>query len=309
MEQLFERITIDSGKHGPHVLITAGVHGDELEPIIAVRELIQQIPPLLQKGKITFVPVVNESAYKLRQRCGSDGMDLARTCPGKSEGSITEKVAFEVSQLIQTADYYIDLHTGGRIFNIHPLVGYMLHDSQKVLSMQQEMAKAFGLPVVWGTDNRAEGRTLSVARDANVPAIYVEYGGPDPISAKIVKAYVEGCLRVLGLLAIISFENIQVEQDGLYWVEDGRLNNGHLQTKTPAPVEGIFFPNVKVGTPVRKGELWGVIQDPTSRQVKIKTEAEGLVLFMRVQGHVQVNDSLGGLLPISQPGKIIFHEQ
>lgn len=310
MEPLFERIILDSGAPGPHVLITAGVHGDELEPIIAVRQLCEHTPLSLTKGKITLVPIVNESAYKLRERCGSDGLDLARTCPGNSQGSITEKVAFEVSEFIQQADYYVDLHTGGRIFDIFPLAGYMLHDSSKVLSVQREMARAFGFPVIWGTDNRAEGRTLSVARDAHVPAIYVEYGGPDPISAKIVKAYVEGCLRVLSFLGIVSGETVDESNRSLYWVEDNRLNNGHLQTKTPAPAEGIFFPAVQVGSSVRKGDLWGVIQDPsTSRQVVVNSEADGLVLFTRVRGPVKVSESLGGLLPITQPGKIVFDEQ
>lgn len=39
------------------------------------------------------------------------------------------------------------------------------------------MARAFGLPLIWGTDPTLPGRSLSVARDANVPAIYAEYLG------------------------------------------------------------------------------------------------------------------------------------
>jgi hypothetical protein len=30
-------------------------------------------------------------------------------------------------KLIRSADYYIDLHTGGTEFSIYPLAGYMLH--------------------------------------------------------------------------------------------------------------------------------------------------------------------------------------
>ena len=39
------------------------------------------------------------------------------------------------------------------------------------------MARAFNLPLIWGTDASLEGRSLSVARDAAVPAIYAEYLG------------------------------------------------------------------------------------------------------------------------------------
>ena len=309
MNKLFETYQADSGNPGPRVLITAGVHGDEYEPIIAAQKLVEEIPGLLQNGSVTIVPIVNASAYKNKNRCGEDGLDLARTCPGRADGTITEQVAFQVSKLIKKADYYIDLHTGGKIFNIFPLAGYMLHSSEQVLDAQQKMAKAFGLSVVWGTDRHAEGRTLSVARDANVPAIYVEYGGPEPVSANIIKEYAEGCLNVLTSLYMLSREQQRTESF-LYWVEDHRLNNGHLQAKTPAPVDGIFVPAVQVGIIVRNGDIWGVIQNPVTReQTEINVEGDGLVLFTRIKGFVKKDDSLGGLLPITKPGKITFDEQ
>ena len=37
--------TITGTKDGPSLLITAGVHGDEFEPMAAVRRLIGQIEP------------------------------------------------------------------------------------------------------------------------------------------------------------------------------------------------------------------------------------------------------------------------
>ena len=82
--------------------------------------------------------------------------------------------------------------------------GYMLHPDATVLDWQRKMAVAFGLPIVWGTDYRFNGRSLSVARDAKVPAIYTEYlggGGCDPDG---VEAYVEGCLNVLALVGVLD---------------------------------------------------------------------------------------------------------
>lgn len=309
MKSLFEIHTIDSGKTGPEVLITAGVHGDEYEPMITAGKLVDELPVMLQRGRVIIIPCVNESAYQLRSRCGADGLDLARTCPGNQHGSITEQVAFQVSKLIGHATYYIDLHTGGKIFDIFPLAGYMLHSSPQVLDAQRKMAEAFRLPVIWGTDSRAEGRTLSVARDANVPAIYVEYGGPDPISARIVKEYAEGCRRVLESLDMLHWED-PVEKTFLYWVEDHRINNGHLQSKTPAPRAGIFIPEVELGRTVQTGDLWGTVRDPVSgEESTIRADSDGLVLFTRVSGNVKREDSLGGLLPITKPGKIVFNEQ
>src|SRR5216110_2019341 len=107
---------------GPRLLITAGVHGDEYEPMAAVRELIRQLQSRELRGSVTLVPVVNEPAFARTARTAEDGLDLARTCPGRADGSITERIAHVLSELIRSADYYIDLHTGGTRLRVQPLV-------------------------------------------------------------------------------------------------------------------------------------------------------------------------------------------
>ena len=73
---------------GPHVLITGGVHGDEFEPMAAVRRLIGLLRATPLRGRVTLVPVVNEPAFRLGRRTAEDGLDLARTCPGRKDGSV-----------------------------------------------------------------------------------------------------------------------------------------------------------------------------------------------------------------------------
>lgn len=63
---------------GPAVLITAGVHRDEYEPMIAANQLKSELKGLIKSGTVTFVPVVNDAAYDNNSRCGDDGLDLAR---------------------------------------------------------------------------------------------------------------------------------------------------------------------------------------------------------------------------------------
>ena len=45
---------------GPRVLITGGVHGDEFEPMAAIRRLACEIPADKLRGSLTLIPVVNE---------------------------------------------------------------------------------------------------------------------------------------------------------------------------------------------------------------------------------------------------------
>lgn len=296
----------ESPNKGPHVLITAGVHGDEYEPILAVHNLIEILDSKMINGVVTLVPVVNHSAYLLNQRCGSDGIDLARACPGNSSGSITERVASQISALIADSDYYIDLHTGGLIYNISPFAGYLLHESEEVLNKQQEMAKAFNLPVIWGTNANIQGRTLSVARDANIPAIYAEYGGGGSAQKEIVHSYQQGCLNILKTLGMIADDSDEVSKMNC-WVEDYTPDNGNLQVKMPSPVDGIFQPSVDLGNIINKGDVWGEILNPINKKTtEVRAEQDGLVFLIRSIAKVKMGDSLGGVLPITKNGKVVI---
>src|SRR5205823_9822834 len=141
-------------------------------------------------------------------------------------GSITERTAHALSELIRAADYYIDLHTGGATLSVWPMAGYMLHSNSSVLAQQRAMARAFNLPVVWGTDPQLEGRSLSVARDAGIPAIYVEYLGGGPHCSAGVTALVEGCLNVMAWLGMIY--RAAATSKVQFLAEDPRPGSGHM---------------------------------------------------------------------------------
>ena len=93
-----------TGDAGPHLLITAGVHGDEYEPMAAVRALAQRFDARTLRGRVTLVPIVNQSAFARAARCGDDGLDLARVCPGDVDGSVTMKAAAALTRMIGEAD-------------------------------------------------------------------------------------------------------------------------------------------------------------------------------------------------------------
>lgn len=293
-------------KPGPHLLITGGVHGDEWEPMQAIRQLIRELDPAQLAGKITLVPVVNEAAFSRGERTAEDNLDLARTCPGREDGSITQRIAAALSALIRTADYYIDLHTAGTVFQLLPLAGYCLHTDPQVLAATRRMGMAFNLPIVWGTNARLDGRSLSVARDANIPAIYVEHGGGGTCDPQRVSECVAGCLNVareLGLLASQPGSASRVE----YLVEDDRDNSGHLQAQCQASVAGYFHPEVSLGDVVAKGQTIGQIWSPLGESLAtIRAYDAGTVLLLRSFPSVQPGDPLVVLLPITQPGSATF---
>jgi predicted deacylase len=290
-------LSIPGSHPGHHLLITGGIHGDEFEPMAAIRRLASAPELANLRGKLTLVPVVNEAAFARCSRVADDGLDLARTCPGRPRGSITEQTAHALSELIRSADYYIDLHTGGTTLSVWPLTGYMLHPRADVLEKQRSMARAFNLPVIWGTDASLNGRSLSVARDANIPAIYAEYIGGGSTSPAGIEAYIRGCLNVMASLGMLDLP--QPSSNVQFVVEDPRPNSGHMQSSYPAPADGYFEPAVELGQPISIGQPLGWIIDPLGHaRHEILAAQTGHILVLRNCPSVHTNDSLAVILEL-----------
>jgi predicted deacylase len=227
------------------------------------------------------------------QRTAEDGLDLARVCPGDINGSITRRIAAELSGMIHSADFYIDLHTGGRFYDILPLAGYTLHSDMQILEAQRRMAQAFNLPLVWGTNPNLDGRSLSVARDVPIPAIYCELAGPG-YQASGVEAYVEGCLNVMGELKMLDRA---APQSRVQWtVEDAADQSGHLQVQHPAEADGFFEPSAKLADRVVEGQPIGKIDDVLGRSSRTVYAAQsGILLLLRVVASVKKGDALAAI--------------
>ncbi len=276
---------------GPRLLITGGVHGDEFEPMAAVRALARHVAQIPIRGQLTLVPVVNEAAFRRKHRCAGDGLDLARTCPGRPDGSITERTAYALSALIQKSDFYIDLHTGGTELAVWPMSGYMMHEDVDVLDQQRRMARAFNLPLVWGTDARLNGRSLSVARDAKVPAIYAEYLGQATCHADGVQAYIDGCLNVMASLNMI--DRTLPASRVVHTIEDTRENAGYMQIQNPSPVEGFFEPLVQLGAEVQPGQTLGIVWDILGEDPRtVSVTQRGIVLTLHTFSRVDQGETL-----------------
>jgi predicted deacylase len=210
--------------------------------------------------------------------------------------------------LIRSADFYIDLHTAGTTLQLSPLAGYTLHPDQSVLDQQRAMARVFNLPIVWGTSGRLDGRSLSVARDARVPAIYAEYGGSAICRPDGVAAYVDGCLNVAVQLDMLDRE--LPPSAVRYAVEDDRDDSGHLQVQHPAPCEGYFEPTVALNHPVERGQTLGQVVDALGqRRESITAQDSGIVLMLRTFPSVTAGDALVALLPISEPGTVRYERE
>lgn len=287
---LFTKEVIDSSTAGPHLVITAGVHGDEFEPMQCVHALMDRLTGKLKSGKLTLVPCVNVEAFLLGDRTASDNLDLARICPGNPDGSITMQVGHALTKLIKSADYYIDLHTGGTRFSVYPLTGYPLNPNQQALEGSRKMAQAFNLPFIWGTDWRLQGRSMSIACENNIPAIYAEYEGAAVCSLEGVRDYIDGCLNVLGMLGMIDRE--QPPSCVKTVVEDPSEGSGHMQICHPAPFDGLLTPHYELGDRVNQGDILGIVRTIDGKQTaRLIAGQRGTIIVLHTFSMVREGDA------------------
>jgi predicted deacylase len=284
-------LLVRGSRVGKTLLVTAGVHGDEFEGIAALHRLFAELTMDNVSGTLVAVPVVNGPAYEAGLRTHPDDrQDLARVFPGDRGGTVTEQIAFALTQqFIRHADFYCDLHSAGQYYRMPALAGYQLR-SEPLLSAQRAAARAFGLPLVWGTPG-LPGRSLSAAADFGVPAIYAETTGEGRCRPDDVAAYVAGVRRLLKHLGIVA--DAPAAQGVSLVIEDNRPGAGFLQVQTRAPVGGFFESDVTVSQRVQRGQILGRIRDPLGAVLhEVAACDDGMVVFLRTFSRVQAGDAV-----------------
>jgi predicted deacylase len=115
---------IRSKKKGPSVLFMAGMHGDEINGIEIIRNLLKEkYFEKIERGNVIAIPIVNVIAFLNRSRELLDGRDLNRCFPGTRSGSLGSRIAYDLTKKILPAiDFGVDFHTGGDEINNYPQV-------------------------------------------------------------------------------------------------------------------------------------------------------------------------------------------
>jgi predicted deacylase len=283
---------------GPTLVVLAAVHGDEYEGVEAIPQVFEVVDPGALRGTLLMVPICNPPAYEAAQRSSPiDGLNLARVFPGRANGTVTEQIAYTLTeQLFRHANFLIDLHSGGVAYEIPTLIGY-LHDDGDLGQRSRAAAEAFGAPVMWGHPLPIPaGRSISAAMELGVPWLYTEAPGGGYARPQDVACFRQGVLNVMHHLGMLAGAP-QASEHALHLVGDGNLD-----IVTLAPAGGYFRPAVKVLDHVQRGELLGNILDFFGKTVAtITSESDGVVIMMRRihrvyvgEGLVQVTNTLEG---------------
>ncbi len=299
-EVTFNILAVNGVRPGPVLLVSGGIHGDEYEGPVAIREVFDQLDPESLTGCWLGVPVVNEAAMRVGRRTnGIDGMDLARVFPGDPAGTLTERLAHGFGQhVMKLATHFIDLHSGGAALRIVSMAGYKTVADPGVLDVQRRMALAFGADLVWGSPPLLRP-TLWQAEQFGIPAIYAETGG-DGRWRQDVESYRLGVQSVMRALGMLEGDYPTSARRHFREAGPGHEHEGHMQIDHPAPGEGLFAPETDLWTRVDKGQILGRIVDFAGSCVaSVAARRAGLVIMLRRPSPVREGDALAVVLPES----------
>ena len=141
-------ISVIQNGDGPTALFTAGNHGDEYEGPVALQNLAATLDPAVIAGRVVILPALNYPAFRAATRTSPvDAGNLNRCCPGRADGTVTEKIAHYVcTELVPMADLVLDYHSGGKTLDFIPFAAaHILEDKVQEAACMAAM-RAFNAP-------------------------------------------------------------------------------------------------------------------------------------------------------------------
>jgi len=268
-------------KDGPVLFVSAAIHGDEINGVEIVRQLLKMKFLNHLKGTLIAIPIVNVYGFINRSRYLPDRRDLNRSFPGNYSGSLASHLARTfMDEIVEKCTHGIDIHTGSNHRTNLPQIRATLDDPEVA-----RLANAFGAPVIINARLRDNSLREAVI-EKGIPMLLFEGGeslrfNQDPIAAGL-KGIIS-VMRELGMIPKKSREKIfqSVVVKTTSWVRANR--------------SGIIHSAVPLGCVVKENQVMACIIDPLGdNEEKLLAPFEGIVISC-------LN------LPLVHMGDAVFH--
>ncbi len=253
-------IVIKGARPGPRLLVTAGIHGDELNGIAVIHRLAAQVDPARLAGTLVMVPGLNTPALLAGTREFSDGSNLNRVMPGMvngGAGGTADRYARRLwdALLRPNADLAVDLHTQSRG------TAYVMYAFASTPETRA-MAELVG-PDILKMDTGDKGTVENELTRDGVPAITFELGRPEVFDADSVARGVAGLTNLMtdrGMLMGLVLDMEPYVSNRIVAVRTGTA--GWMTLLAP------------LGSDVTKGQPIATIADAFGRTIETVTAPE-----------------------------------
>lgn len=277
-------VIIERSKNpGPTILITAALHGDEINGVEIVRQLIARKLNKPKRGTIICIPILNVFGFLSSNRFFPDGRDLNRVFPGTKTGSLASRVAYYFTkEILPLADLCLDFHTGSASRFNAPQIRIKPGDDKLL-----ELAKIFNAPFTVYS-KMIDKSYRKACDDKGIPSLLFEGGKNLDSNKNIAKEGVEGILRILAHLGMLNQKKIPTAAHGQSVI----INKAKW---VRAHRSGLLHVKIECNQHVLKGELLATITDPYGqKRFRVSAPNDGYI--------INVNQS-----PIVNQGDAIFH--
>lgn len=275
-------VTVARGiEPGPCLWLSAAIHGDELNGVEIIRQVLERIRTQSLRGTLIAVPIVNIFGFIEQSRYLPDRRDLNRSFPGAANGSLASRLAhLFMTEIVSHCTHGIDLHTASDRRTNLPQIRANLDDPET-----QRCALAFGAPVAIHATVR-DGSLRQAAAQKGIPILLYEGGEALRFDTDTIQTGVAGIFRVMAALQMyreIVSPPLQppLEIRKSRWVRAAR--------------SGLLRLQVSLGARVVKKQLLGVIANAFGEtSANVYAPMDGLAI-----GHTQN--------PLVNQGDAIFH--
>ncbi len=284
MTKLKIPIIVERSKYsGPTILLSAGLHGDEINGVEIVRQIITKNINKPKTGTIICIPVINVFGFVNQAREFPDKRDLNRVFPGSKKGSLASRFAFYLlKEIMPHIDYAIDFHAGGASRFNAPQIRIVPKNSEL-----KKLADVFQAPFGLYSKNIA-GSFRNSCDKLGVKMLLFEGGKSVNINEEVTQEGIEGTKRVLDHLGMLNpkKEVTYPEKPTIYITKSNWIR---------AKYSGMFHGYTSIGNYVVKGQLLATISDPYGKiEFTVKAPNSGYI--------INVNDA-----PIVYQGDAIYH--
>jgi len=232
---------------GPVLLLLAGIHGDEINGVGIVREIIEQKLNKPTQGTVICIPVFNVFGYLIQTREFPDGRDLNRMFPGSENGSLASQFAYQFTkEIAPLVDYVIDFHTGGAERENTPQVRCNFGEEGTL-----KLAHIFNAPFILHS-NYIVKSLRETFRKMGKTVLLFEGGKSQELDKNVIEIGVKGTKNIMIYLGMQKGE-LEFTQEPNVIKKSKWIRASH---------SGMLRLNVANGSKVKKRALLATIRDP-----------------------------------------------
>lgn len=263
---------------GKSLLLTAGIHGDEINGIMMLRQMISEHLLMPDRGTVIVIPLVNVYGFLQSTRELPDGRDLNRSFPGTLTGSLATRIAYILMHdVVPFVDFGVDFHTGGNRITNYPQIRCVFNDEKNI-----ELATAFSPPFLLNS-GLIEKSFRKEAANLGKSILVYEGGESLRLDEFSIREGRNGIKRLM--------HHLEMKEDDCPATHETIIL--HKTSWVRAKASGLFDTSLKYGEKVYKDQILAHITDPYgTTKIAVKCKIDGYIVGINNMPIVNAGDAL-----------------